>query len=110
MKMAIKMISFLMMIMVFGFLTACDNSQPPQNSQNPNSREIVGGGVKTANPPTAPESVSVYPLEVDPDQDNVLNVSISGHPEYPIDNCPTVFNPGQEDEDDNGIGDVCESR
>jgi len=24
------------------------------------------------------------------------------------DNCPTVYNPGQEDSDSNGVGDVCE--
>lgn len=59
--------------------------------------------------PPPPESVNVYPPGVDSDQDNVPNVPINGHPEIRLDNCPTIFNPGQEDSDSNGIGDACEN-
>ena len=39
------------------------------------------------------------PEEPDYDEDGVIDSE---------DNCPYVFNPNQEDEDDNGIGDACE--
>ena len=56
------------------------------------------------------DSISVYPPNVDPDQDNVPDVPIPNHPEVKLDNCPGVFNPGQEDTDGNGVGDACEKR
>jgi len=44
--------------------------------------------------------VHVYPLSPDPDSDGVISA---------CDNCPAIANPGQEDTDGNGIGDLCES-
>ncbi|QQR81070.1 MAG: hypothetical protein IPJ69_02710 [Deltaproteobacteria bacterium] len=112
MNIRIKLISILTLITLQVFLSACDQTAETPVERSPGG---VAPGIITS-PTDSPHqfirdegsSVSVYPIEVDPDQDNVLNVAISGHPEYPIDNCPTVFNPGQEDEDQNGIGDVCE--
>jgi len=45
------------------------------------------------------DGLSLYPPNVDHDQDNIPDTT---------DNCPTVFNPGQEDANHNGIGDACE--
>lgn len=45
-------------------------------------------------------AVFVYPLSSDPDNDGISSA---------CDNCPAVSNPGQEDTDGNGTGDVCEA-
>ena len=47
--------------------------------------------------PQIPPPVVSGPL--DPDGDNVLTL---------CDNCPTIANPGQQDSNGNGVGDVCE--
>lgn len=68
----------------------------------------TGGKMSVLGDTPTPGSLSLYPPSVDPDQDNVPNVPIPGHPEIAVDNCPNVFNPGQEDANHNGIGDACE--
>lgn len=50
--------------------------------------------------------LSVLPLSVDPDQDNVPDVKFKD--EIAMDNCAGVFNPDQKDSDGDGIGDLCE--
>jgi alpha-glucosidase (family GH31 glycosyl hydrolase) len=64
-----------------------------------------GSGVTLVRPGTSsgPTSVTLVRGIVDTDSDNdgILD---------DLDNCPLVHNPEQEDVDDNGIGDACESR
>lgn len=70
----------------------------------------TGGKMPVIGAPSAPsaEGLSLYPPNVDPDQDNIPNVPIAGHPEISVDNCPSAFNPGQEDDNHNGVGNICE--
>jgi hypothetical protein len=85
------------------------SQDPLKDLQDEGKLPTVGTGPKTT-PATASgaESLSVYPPSVDADQDNVPNSAISGHPEIALDNCPNIFNPGQEDSDHNGTGDACQ--
>ncbi len=71
----------------------------------------TGGKMPVIGAPSAPsaEGLSLYPPNVDPDQDNIPSTPIAGHPEISVDNCPNVFNPGQEDDNHNGVGNVCEN-
>ncbi len=50
--------------------------------------------------PSGLGGAKVFRMVSDPDNDNLFNDA---------DNCPSVFNPGQEDADSDGTGDVCDS-
>lgn len=82
---------------------------PMKQLQDEGKLPAIGtGGKRPVLSGPATEGLSMYPPNVDPDQDNVPNVPIPGHPEIAVDNCPTVFNPDQADANHNGIGDACE--
>jgi hypothetical protein len=56
--------------------------------------------------PDTDEAVAVVNLCVDEDEDGIPETTQGGCPGP--DNCPSDYNPGQEDTDDDGIGDVCD--
>lgn len=83
---------------------------PLKELQDEGKLPTYGTGPKTTPPTgTTVDGLSIFPPTIDPDQDNVPNGAITGHPEIAIDNCPGVFNPGQEDSDGDGVGNACES-
>lgn len=135
-KKVIKMIKIITLIpasVAYLLIAACnsgDSSKAPENTsvdtsisgaptegaadplkelQDEGKLPTVGTGPKTTPPAgSTAEGLSVYPPSVDPDQDNAPNSAITGHPEIAVDNCPGVFNPGQEDDDHDGVGNLCE--
>ncbi len=84
--------------------TASDPLKQLQDEGKLGTAGDKGGSVLASG---GPEVTSVYPPSVDPDQDNVPDVSFTGYTGK-LDNCPGVYNPDQKDSDGNGIGDACQ--
>ncbi len=57
---------------------------------------------------SGPEVLSSLPPEVDRDADGIADRRIPSRPDLPVDNCAAYYNPEQEDQNSNGIGDACE--
>lgn len=127
--MVIRMIRFLIVInLAIGLLAGCsERSQdeghdvsvsgeaeggnapdPIKDLEEQGRLPTAGGGGKVPGLPLEKSAISLYPPEVDSDQDNVPDQAIAGRPDIPVDNCPGLFNPDQEDADEDGVGDSCE--
>ncbi len=131
------MIRFLILIMTVALLGACSEAQPtgdnpdgpgtsisgnPEGTSDDPLKQLqdegglptMGGGGKLPILPSGaseggvgPSAMSVYPTNVDPDQDNIPDMPITGYTGG-VDNCPGLFNPTQEDSDADGHGDPCD--
>lgn len=95
-------------------LSGEENDTQPTNSDDPLKQlqdegrlPSYGEGRKPPVLPASP-SLSLYPVEVDRDQDGFPDALVVNHPEIKIDNCPGLFNPDQQDADGDGLGNVCD--
>ena len=116
-------------------LAACDDNSNEDETKNPSPKTETSQGVQEQNdailkqseethphdgnkaPPlqdtavlkdSGPEVTSALPPDIDKDADGFIDQALPNHPEFPVDNCPEFYNPDQEDESHNGIGDACE--
>lgn len=128
-SMVIKMITFLILIIPFWGVACKDDGQGKNqpdlsvSSEQEDQDEILRRAQETqphegtVAPPlsdptvlkgSGPEVLSNWPADLDGDGDQVIDRPLANRPDLPVDNCPDFFNPEQEDENHNGIGDSCE--
>lgn len=106
MRKNIILINFFLALGLFGTVGCSETSTDLAESQAPggdaNQATVLGSNQEGLED----VDLSVFPLSVDPDQDNVPDVKFKD--EVALDNCIGVFNPDQKDSDGDGIGDLCE--
>lgn len=103
--MDIKMIKIIILMGVSGCLVgSCSGSKVDENTT---PEAGIGGEVDEETAPPVLRDLSVFPPQVDPDQDNVPDAPLPNRPDIKVDNCPGLFNPDQADQDGDGKGDAC---
>lgn len=106
MRKNIILINFFLALGLFGTVGCSETSTDLAESQAPGRTSNLSPTADTPSEELQDIDLSVLPLSVDPDQDNVPDVKFKD--EVALDNCAGFFNPDQKDSNGNGIGDACD--